>query len=363
MSLLDRLRPKWQSADTEVRAQAVRDLPKEEADLLASVAQQDPDPRVRRIAVKKLESPRLLLAIADTDGDESLRSFAKKRARQHLVHIACDSRDAEESKRALLLLTEASDRIAVAERAHFPDLRAQAFEMLTGDDALFEVVRRAKDPEMRGRALARISSPQVLKRVVLDEGTLDIALPALARIDDPDALESIFDQHTLPRSVRRQAFSKLEKLVPPDHPIKARARQERFQELREQAEKLAEGRMPSSASEVAGLRESWAAIEAEGAPDPKTRGRFEAALEALEALAPSKRIPEPAPPESEAADAPEAAEAASREPLFVALLDRIEALPDAGLASSLDSLVAEWKALSADGAAAPEMQARFRRAL
>jgi hypothetical protein len=363
MSLLDRLRPKWQSADTEVRAQAVRDLPKEEADLLAAVAQQDPDPRVRRIAVKKLESPRLLLSIADTDGDESLRSFARKRARQHLVHIACDSRDAEESKRALLLLTEASDRIAVAERAHFPDLRAQAFEALTGDDALFEVVRRAKDPEMRGRALARISSPQVLKRVVLDEDAVDLALPALARIDDPDALESIFDQHTLPRSVRRQAFSKLEKLVPPDHPIKARARQERFQELREQAEKLAEGKLPSSASEAPGLRESWAAVEAEGGPDPKTRARFEAAIEALEALVPSKRTPDPAPPEPEAPEALQAPDEAPRDALFAALLDRLEALPDAELASSLDPLAAEWKALSADGPAAPETQSRFRRSL
>src|SRR3989304_10422707 len=92
MSLLDRLRPKWQSADAEVRAQAVRELAKSEVELLAAVAQQDPDPRVRRIALKKLESPRLLLEIAETDKDESLRSFARKRARQRLGPIACDAR-------------------------------------------------------------------------------------------------------------------------------------------------------------------------------------------------------------------------------------------------------------------------------
>ena len=360
MSLLDRLRPKWQSADAEVRAQAVRELPKGEVDLLTAVAQQDPDPRVRRIALKKLESPRLLLEIAETDGDESLRSFARKRARQRLVHIACDERDLEESKRALALLTDASDRVAVAERAHFPEVRAHGFDTLTDDDALFEVVRKAKDPEVRVRALARITSPQTLKKVVLDEASGDLALAALTRIEDLEALESVFDQRTLPRSVRRQAFSKLEKLVSPDHPIKARARQERFQELSQHAEGLADARMPSAANEVASLRESWAAIESEGAPDPKTAERFRAALEAIVALAPSSRAPKAAAIEPKAV-APETPD--SRAPLFLALLERVESLDDKELASVLEPLAAEWEELVSQEPPGSEVQSRFRRAL
>jgi hypothetical protein len=360
MSLLDRLRPKWQSADAEVRAQAVRELPKDELELLTAVAQQDPDPRVRRIALKKLESPRLLLSIADTDGDQAIRSFARKRARQRLVHIACDERDLEESKRALALLTDAPDRVAVAERAHFPELRAQAFDTLTDDDALFEVVRKAKDPDVRVRALAKITSPQALKKVVLDEASGDLALAALSRIDDLEALESVFDQHTLPRSVRRQAFSKLEKMVPPDHPIKARARQERFQELSQHAEGLADARMPSAANEVASLRESWAAIESEGAPDPKTAERFRAALEAIVALAPSSRPPKAAAIEPKAV-APETPD--SRAPLFLALLERVESLDDRELASVLEPLAAEWEGLVSQEPPGSEVQSRFRRAL
>jgi hypothetical protein len=360
MSLLDRLRPKWQSADAEVRAQAVRELPKGEVDLLTAVAQQDPDPRVRRIALKKLESPRLLLEIAETDGDESLRSFARKRARQRLVHIACDERDLEESKRALALLTDASDRVAVAERAHFPEVRAHGFDTLTDDDALFEVVRKAKDPEVRVRALARITSPQTLKKVVLDEASGDLALAALTRIEDLEALESVFDQRTLPRSVRRQAFSKLEKLVSPDHPIKARARQERFQELSQHAEGLADARMPSAANEVSSLRESWAAIESEGAPDPKAAERFRAALEAIVALAPSSRPPKAAAIEPKAV-APETPD--SRAPLFLALLERVESLDDRELASVLEPLAAEWEGLVSQEPPGSEVQSRFRRAL
>ncbi len=360
MSLLDRLRPKWQSADAEVRAQAVRELPKGEVDLLSAVAQQDPDPRVRRIALKKIESPRLLLEIADTDGDEALRSFARKRARQRLVHIACDQRDLEESKRALALLTEASDRVAVAERARFPEVRASAFDLLTEDDALFEVVRSAKDPDLRVRALAKITSPQVLKKVVLDEASEDLALSALSRIDDLEALETIFDQHTLPRSVRRQAFSKLEKGVPPEHPIKARARQERFQELCQQAESLAEERKPSAMRELASLRESWAAIESEGPPDSATSERFRAAIETLEAIGSKRSAPEAPAPEGEIATA---AEADSTAPRFLALLDRAESLVDHELASGLERLRAEWDELTSSGAPGAGLQSRFRRAL
>jgi hypothetical protein len=360
MSLLDRLRPKWQSADAEVRAQAVRELPRDEVDLLGSVAQQDPDPRVRRIALKKIDSPRLLLSIAEADGDEAIRSFARKRANQRLVQIACDERDLDESKRALALLSEASDRVSVAERARFPEVRALAFDELTDESDFLEVVRKAKDPDVRVRALAKIVSPQLLRKVVVDDASGDLALSALSRIDDPEALESIFDQHTLPRSVRRQAFTRLEKLVPPDHPIKARARLERFQEICQQAEGLAETRMPSAVSELSSLRESFAEIEVEGPPDPPTAERFRRALEAIEALAPASRAPETAPVEPPA-QAPEHSLPQAAD--FAALVERIESLDDKDLASGIEPLRVAWDEIGSRGPAPPELQARFRRAL
>lgn len=369
MSLLDRLRPKWQSTDAEVRAQAVRELPKSEVDLLTAVAQQDPDPRVRRIALKKLDSPRLLLSIADEDGDEALRAFARKRARQLLIAIACDRRSLEESQRALSLLADASDRVAVAERAYFPELRSLAFDALD-DDALVEVLRRAKDPEMRARALAKIASPAALKKVVLDEAAGDLALAALGRIDDLDALEAVFDQRSLKPSVRRQAFAKLEKLVPADHPIKARARHERFQEVCQRAEGLVESRLHSAASELGSLREGWAEIESEGAPDPKLAERFHTAIEAIEDLTPSSRTPEP-PSGPSSPSGPSGIDPAisepktvdARAPLFAALVERVESLEDQDLASGLEVLPPEWEGLASDGAPSSALSSRFRRAL
>jgi hypothetical protein len=169
MSLLDRLRPKWQSADAEVRAQAVRELPKDEVELLTAVAQQDADPRVRRIALKKLESPRLLLSIADTDGDQALRSFARKRARQLLVHIACDERDIEESKRALALLTRPtglSSRSGPISKSFAP---RRSMRLPTTRRSPKSCARRRTPGCAFG--LTKITSPQALKKVVIDEAS------------------------------------------------------------------------------------------------------------------------------------------------------------------------------------------------
>jgi hypothetical protein len=56
MDLLDRLRPRWRHSDPEVRAAAARDLAPEDCDAVETLAR-DPDVRVRRVAVKKLDDP------------------------------------------------------------------------------------------------------------------------------------------------------------------------------------------------------------------------------------------------------------------------------------------------------------------
>ena len=105
MSLLDRFRPKWQHSDTDVRAAAVRKLGKEDFDLLSAVAQSDEDPRVRRIAVKKLDDPRLLLKIGASDPDEGLRDCAGERAGGILIGIAVSNDEMEQSQKAISLLS------------------------------------------------------------------------------------------------------------------------------------------------------------------------------------------------------------------------------------------------------------------
>src|SRR5688572_7328353 len=78
MPLLDRFRsrPAWQSKDPEIRASAVRQLGAEQQELLAGIAREDADPRVRRLAVRKIHDAATLAAIAREDADTGVRGEA-----------------------------------------------------------------------------------------------------------------------------------------------------------------------------------------------------------------------------------------------------------------------------------------------
>src|SRR6185503_8816797 len=78
MPLLDRFRsrPAWQSKDPEIRASAVRQLGGDQQELLLAIAREDEDPRVRRLAVRKLSEVADLAAIAREDADAGVRGEA-----------------------------------------------------------------------------------------------------------------------------------------------------------------------------------------------------------------------------------------------------------------------------------------------
>jgi len=73
MSFLDRfkIQPKHKSADPEIRASSVEELGpgEEDAAVLLSLAREDPDARVRRAAIARVQDVAVLAAIAGSDAD------------------------------------------------------------------------------------------------------------------------------------------------------------------------------------------------------------------------------------------------------------------------------------------------------
>ena len=92
MTLLDRFRaqPPLKHADPVVRLAYVEDIPVDERELLAEIAREDADARVRRAAVAKLLDIPALVAIAGNDADESVREEAVGMLREigHLQGLA-----------------------------------------------------------------------------------------------------------------------------------------------------------------------------------------------------------------------------------------------------------------------------------
>ena len=347
MSLLNRLRPQLKNSDPDIRAEAVRELEKEEVDLLIAVAQTDTDIRVRRIAVKKLESPRHLLDISEKDEDEGLRAFARTRACQLLVQIGCDNRDVEESQRALGLLEAPSDIAAVADKAHFNNVRASAFEALTDDSALAELVRRSRNPELRSRALERVREPASLRSIVLDEDSGDLALTALGQLDDIASLETIVDHGAVGKTVRRQALAKLEKLIPEDHPVKVRRRDERYKEILKQVRALDESGDAAQTTELETLVSQWKELGALSKPSAALVEPFQKARESIRVRA--KKLAKRDQQQLESADTtdgtPAEPESEATDEARLALLRSVVELPEGDLEKTLEAARAQWSVL------------------
>ena len=83
MSLLDRFKPqpRWKHADPAVRVaaiQALDDAADDTAEVLASLAAEDPDVRVRRTAVSRLLDAAVLGRAARNDSDEAVRMLLRR---------------------------------------------------------------------------------------------------------------------------------------------------------------------------------------------------------------------------------------------------------------------------------------------
>ena len=217
MSFFDLFRPKWQHSNPETRAEAVRGLGDDEGVILTRVAQKDSDPRVRKIAIRKIGDPALLGQIARSDPDEGLRSMAAEMASDILIRAACASGPQQDDvARALEALTQLSaeaDLIQVAKMASHESLRRAALSRLGSDKARAEVARGAKEVAARNEALATIHDHKALHDIALNDTVKETALAALTRLDDLALLESI-SQGAKNKAVRKAARTRLDALKP-----------------------------------------------------------------------------------------------------------------------------------------------------
>jgi hypothetical protein len=280
MSLLDRLRPQWRHSDPEVRVAAVRELGEEDQELLTSLAHEDPDPRVRRQAIKKIQDPLHLRDIADQESIESLKELAEARAAEISVGRACSSEGLDSCRAALSQLNGPKHIVRVAIGAHHPDIRKAALARLSEEKSLAEIVTKANDPSLREEALGRMIDASILQRIASNGTETEVALAALERIEDADILHAIAEERDAHKAVRQRARAKLELVITEDHPLREQARQQRQKELSAAAELLLESTaadpsLPEATEQFMKMEEEWNRLASKTAPDGDLRERFE----------------------------------------------------------------------------------------
>jgi Domain of Unknown Function (DUF349) len=183
MTLLDRFRTTapHKHPDASVRLAFVEEVPLDERDLLAEVAREDEDPRVRRAAVGKLLDPAVLYAIAQQEQDEAVRGLALEMLRdialesfegigeaeslaavealedpRTLAQVAKGGLRESTALRALARIDDARTRGSVARHAALDPVRRAALDALDGLVHRDEIVAVAMNSEFRDSALAAL---------------------------------------------------------------------------------------------------------------------------------------------------------------------------------------------------------------
>lgn len=280
MSLLDRIRPKWQHSDPEERAAAVRELGRSDLEALSTVVREDDDPRVRRLAIKKLEDPDVLFEVSRRDADASLRELANERAASLLAHVAVSGAAVEVCEGALARLDDPQLLASVALDATHPSIRRLALSRVDDEKALGEIARTTRDVGIGREALGRIHDVAVLRRIAVAEGLSELAAEALENIYDPETLDGIAEDRAANKRVRQRAKAKLDRLIGDDHPIRHRERRQRQAELCQAVEALVGSPdLPEAAEQTRGARSEWEALALLTQPAEQLQQRFAEACE------------------------------------------------------------------------------------
>ena len=280
MKLLDPIRPRWQHSDPEVRLSAVRQLGDEDQELLATLALEDQDIRVRRSAIKRLEDPAKLQEVSDRDPNEGLRELAAERAAEILTAAALSDGDASACQDALTKLSNPRQLARVATSASHTTIQEAALDRLADDKALADVVRKARVLQIRQQALDKLRDPSLLQSIATSDVDNELALAAVEKISDPDALHAVAQARAAGKQVRQRAEARFEALVTDDHPVRIEQRRKRLEELSKQAEEL--GKDPLSASEkLQEIQAEWDTLVEKTEPEETAKERYQDARQAI----------------------------------------------------------------------------------
>jgi hypothetical protein len=192
MTLLDKFRtqPPQKHADPGVRLAYVQELPIDERVLLAEMARDDADARVRRAAVAKLMDPAALAGVARSDPDEGVRD----QARTMLRDIALDAFEGvpdSDSLAAVEALTDVKSLSTIAKTALREEVGLRALWRVSDPHAHGSIARHAQLEPVRLAALSALQDRGEILGVALNSDFKDTGIAAVERIDGRPDLEQI----------------------------------------------------------------------------------------------------------------------------------------------------------------------------
>ena len=195
MTLLDRFRTqtRHKHPDPSVRLSYVAEIPLDDREMIAAIAREDEDPRVRRAAVGKLMDGSALGSIAREDADESVRSAASDMLRD-LALEAFEGTGESESLDAVDAIADTRVLAQVAKTASREIVALRALSRTNDTHSLGSIARHASSEAVRRAALERLrerAEHGEILAVAMNSEFKDTALTALEVIEDRAELEQV----------------------------------------------------------------------------------------------------------------------------------------------------------------------------
>ncbi len=360
MGLLEKLRPqpKWKHVDPIVRLDALHEVAETEQEVLASVAKEDTDPRVRAAAVGRVTDASVLADIVRNEVDESVREAAVTqlvaRASGH------DETAALASVAALAALGRQRDLASIARATPSVAIASSAVSHVTDAKALGGIARHAADSGTRLMALDRLSDKAELEAVVMRGEFADAAIAAIERLSEPsDDVLTAIAQRAKSKAAQKRARALIKARETTATPVAASVQEYREAEQQRARELITEMTALGSAPDANVLRATYAAgrvawveLLADVDIQPELQDRFEAASEVVR-----QRL---AADEAERLEARRRAEAIAREQADrAAVCAEVEALQGDDL-DRLAAVRATWEGMPAmPDAWAEDLRRRF----
>jgi len=188
MGLFDLFKPEWQRSDVDVRKDAVIRLKPSEQSAIESVAQNDSDPEIRGIAIRKLDSIEVLKKVIESETDASNKRDAENRLIDKYAEHLKNFREIPTQVEHEAVTKVANTRIA--------------------DD----LIKSIPNSELRLELVQLTTRQSSLEYVALKEVKSEIALAALERLDRSNMLQNVF-QNSRHTSVRQKAGEKLREVL------------------------------------------------------------------------------------------------------------------------------------------------------
>ena len=259
MALLDRFRaqPRQKHVDPAVRLGFVQELPLEERELLAEIAREDPDTRVRRAAVAKLMDPAALGSVAKSDADEAVREQATGMLRDIALEGFEGVGEAESLAAVATLggLHDLKTLAVVAKTAPREATAAHALAGITDSHVLGSIARHSEHESVRHSAFDALRDSSEIFSVAINSDFKDPTLSAVERFTERPELEQIAAR------ARNKSAAKRAKMI-----------------LREMDEEIARAAAAEKDAEAAAIAEAEAARAAERAAAAREQAARESAM-------------------------------------------------------------------------------------